>query len=161
MRAAQCSEFNLDQAEWVIVGKRMKKDEDYSVTLSRQAVKLLCQLHTYTGGRLHLFPNYRKPRECIQMPTMNRALERMGLNGEESGGFSPQGFRATASASLNGMGFQPDVIGWQLAHTKTGMRQEHAEYMEERESMMQQWTELIDGLDQCIDKVTPVRSKGA
>jgi hypothetical protein len=48
--------------------------------------------------------------------TLNRALERMGLNGKNSIGFSAHGFRATAATILNETGFRPDVIERQLAH---------------------------------------------
>ena len=48
--------------------------------------------------------------------TLNRALERMGLAGADSIGFSAHGFRATASTILNEMNFRTDVIERQLAH---------------------------------------------
>ncbi len=79
--------------------------EPHIVPLSRQAVDLLRELHTHTGGRRLLFPNCRKLNECMTAKTLNRALEHMGFNGKESIGFSAHGFRATAfdNAERNGV----------------------------------------------------------
>ena len=149
LRKAEWSEFDLDAAEWRVPAERMKMREPHIVPLSQQAVGLLRELQTYTGGRDALFPNYRRPNECMTATTLNRALERMGLNGKGSIGFSAHGFRATASTILNGMGYRSDVIERQLAHAerdKVRASYNHAEYMEERKAMMQEWANFLDGL---------------
>jgi integrase len=145
LRQAPWTEFNLDRAEWRIPGPRMKKQEPHIVPLSRQAVELLRELHTYTGGRGYLFPNYRSPNTCMTATTLNRALERMGFNGKDSMGFSAHGFRATASTILNELGYRPDVIERQLSHAdqdKVRASYNQGEYLEERRAMMQQWADL-------------------
>jgi len=117
------------------------------VPLSRQAVSLLRELHTYTGGRDFLFPNYRNPKACMTATTLNRALERMGFNGKDSIGFSAHGFRATASTILNELGFRPDAIERQLAHAPRNQVRaayNQGEYLEARRAMMQQWADLVD-----------------
>ncbi len=147
LRAAHWSEIDLDRAEWRIPAERMKMREPHLVPLSRQTVELLKELHTYSGGRGILFPNYRTPKTCMTGTTLNRALERMGFNGKDSIGFSAHGFRATASTILNEIGFRPDVIERQLAHAernKVRASYNQAEYLEERRAMMQQWADLID-----------------
>lgn len=147
LRAARWGEIDLDRAEWRIPAERMKMREPHIVPLSRQAVELLRELHTYTGGRGFLFPNYRNPKTCMTATTLNRALERMGFSGKDSIGFSAHGFRATASTMLNEMGFRPDVIERQLAHAernKVRASYNHAEYLEERRAMMQRWADGID-----------------
>ncbi len=149
LRKAEWSEFDLDDAEWRVPAERMKMREPHIVPLSQQAVGLLRELQTYTGGRDALFPNYRRPNECMTATTLNRALERMGFNGKDSIGFSAHGFRATASTILNEMGYRSDVIERQLAHAerdKVRASYNHAEYMEERKAMMQEWANFIDGL---------------
>lgn len=149
LRKAEWSEFDLDNAEWRLPAERMKMREPHIVPLSKQAVSLLRELQAYTGGRNALFPNYRTPNECMTATTLNRALERMGLNGKDSIGFSAHGFRATASTILNEMGYRSDVIERQLAHAerdKVRASYNHAEYMEERKTMMQEWADLIDSL---------------
>jgi integrase len=144
LRAAKWQEFDLDNAEWRIPAERMKMREPHIVPLSRQAVELLRELHTLTGGQAWLFPNYRSPKTCMTGTTLNRALERMGYGGV----FSAHGFRATASTILNEAGFRPDVIERQLAHKERNKARgsyNRAEYLEERRAMMQQWADLIDG----------------
>jgi integrase len=147
LRGALWREIDLDRAEWRIPAERMKMREPHIVPLSRQGVELLRELHTHTGGRGMLFPNYRNPKTCMTATTLNRALERMGFNGKDSIGFSAHGFRATASTILNEIGFRPDVIERQLAHAernKVRASYNQAEYLEERRAMMQQWADLTD-----------------
>jgi integrase len=159
LRGAQWSEFDFDRAEWRIPAERMKMREQHIVPLSRQAVELLRELHTYTGGRGMLFPNYRNPKTCMTATTLNRALERMGFNGKDSIGFSAHGFRATASTILNEIGFRPDVIERQLAHAernKVRASYNQAEYLEERRAMMQQWADMIDEFGGERNNVVPL-----
>ena len=79
--------------------------ESHIVPLSQQALELLRELHTLTGGQRWLFPKHRRPATCMTATTLNRALERMGFNGKGSIGFAAHGFRATASTILN----EPDT----------------------------------------------------
>ncbi|WP_223842582.1 tyrosine-type recombinase/integrase [Xanthomonas citri] len=149
LRNARWQEFDLDQATWRIPAERMKMREPHIVPLSKQAIELLKELHTHTGGRGLLFPNYRRPQESMTATTLNRALERMGFNGKGSTGFSAHGFRATASTFLNEMGFRADVIERQLAHAernKVRASYNQAEYLQERVAMMQRWADYLEGL---------------
>jgi integrase len=142
----------------------MKMREPHLVPLSRQVVELLRELHSYTGGRGFLFPNYRNPKTCMTATTLNRALERMGFNGKDSIGFSAHGFRATASTILNEIGYRADVIERQLAHAernKVRASYNQAEYLEERRAMMQQWADLTDEMAKAEDKVTLIKRSAA
>lgn len=159
LRAAEWSEFDLDRAEWRIPAERMKMREPHIVPLSAQAVELLRELHTLTGGQRLLFPNYRRPKTCMTGTTINRALERMGYLGR----FSGHGFRATASTMLNEMGYRPDVIERQLAHKERNQVRasyNQAQYLEERRQLMQAWADYIDSLAAGAD-VTPIRKHAA
>src|SRR5450759_2006927 len=140
--------------------ERMKMREPHIVPLSRQAVELLRELHTLTGGRAFLFPNYRRPTSCMTTTTLNRALERMGFTGKDGTGFSAHGFRATASTILNEIGYRADVIERQLAHrerNKVRASYNQAEYLGERRAMMQAWANLIDEMAKEERKVIPGR----
>src|SRR5207253_2858155 len=162
LRAAKWDEFDLSRAQWRIPAERMKMREAHIVPLSRQAVELLTELHTYTGGRGSLFPNYRNPKTCMTATTLNRALERMGFNGKDSIGFSAHGFRATASTILNEMGYRSDVIERQLAHVernKVRASYNRAEYLEERRNMMQQWADLTEAMAKAENNETMVEGK--
>jgi integrase len=137
----------------------MKMREPHIVPLSAQAVDLLRELHTLTGGQRLLFPNYRRPKTYMTGTTLNRALERMGYLGR----FSGHGFRATASTMLNEMGYRPDVIERQLAHKeRNAVRASYnqAQYLEERRQMMQAWGDYIDSLAAGAN-VTPIKKRAA
>lgn len=162
LRAARWEEIDLGREEWRIPPERMKMREPHLVPLSRQAIELLRELHTFTGGRGFLFPNYRNPKTCMTATTLNRALERMGFNGKDSIGFSAHGFRATASTILNELGYRPDVIERQLAHAernKVRASYNQGEYLTERTAMMQAWADLADEMAKPESKVTPIKSK--
>nr|WP_253910970.1 tyrosine-type recombinase/integrase [Xanthomonas phaseoli] len=62
LRNAQWSEIDLDQAIWRIPAERMKMREPHIVPLSKQAVELLKELQTYTGGVASYFPTTERPR---------------------------------------------------------------------------------------------------
>lgn len=159
LRAALWAEFDLAAATWVIPAERMKMDRPHVVPLSTQAVELLRELHKLTGGQQWLFPNYRRPKECMSATTINRALERMGYNGRGTMGFSGHGFRGTASTLLNEMGFRADLIERQLAHAdrdKVRASYNHAEFLDERRQMMQAWADFLDGV-RAKRNVTPIR----
>ena len=73
------------------------------------------------------------------------ALYRLGYKGKMTG----HGFRAVASTILNETGFRPDVIERQLAHSERDEVRgayNRAEYLPERQKMMQQWANYLDGL---------------
>jgi integrase len=160
LRGAEWAEFDLDRAEWRIPAGRMKMGEPHIVPLSSQAVELLRELHTLTGGRKFLFPNYRRPTTYMTATTINRALERMGYGGK----FSGHGFRATASTMLNELGYRSDLIESQLAHaerSKVRASYNHAQYLPERKAMMQAWSDLIDEMANDKSNVTPIKARPA
>jgi integrase len=145
LRGATWDEIDLDSAQWSIPKERMKKRREHIVPLSRQSVALLRELQSWSGNREYLFPNNRTPREHMGPTTINRALEVMGYGGK----LSAHGFRTTASTILNEMGYRPDIIEKQLAHTESNQVRasyNHADYLQERCQMMQDWADLIDQL---------------
>ena len=148
LREAEWREVDLDRTEWRIPAERMKMGDPHIVPLSKQAMRLLQELHDLTGDQRRLFPNHRRPKTAsMSATTLNRALERMGLNGRGSIGFSAHGFRATAATILNEDGFRPDVIDRQLSHkerNKSLASYNQAEYLNERRSLMQLWANMID-----------------
>ncbi len=150
LRKAEWTEFDFGAAEWRVPAERMKMKramkvgESHIVPLSRQAVELLTELKTISGGRT-LFPNLRTPDTCMTATTINRALERMGYLGK----FSGHGFRTTASTMLHELGWRSELIERQLAHAerdKVKAAYNHAEYLAERREMMQAWADWIDEL---------------
>jgi integrase len=144
LRKAHWEEFDLDAAGWTIPAERMKMRRAHLVPLSTQAVELLTVLRGITGAGVWLFPNFRRPTDCMSATTVNRALEHMGY---PSGVWTGHDFRATASTRLHENGFSSVVIERQLAHVegnKSKAAYNHAEYLTERRSMMQAWADWID-----------------
>lgn len=142
LRRARWDEFDFEARVWSLTPERMKKKRRHLVPLSDQAVDLLKELHTLTGGQQWLFPNNRRPYDCMTATTINRALERMGWKGELSG----HGFRTTASTLLHEMGYRTEVVEKQLAHAdanKNRAAYNHAEYLAERREMLQVWADWV------------------
>jgi integrase len=78
--------------------------------------------------------------------TVNAALRRLGFDKDTMTG---HGFRAMASTRLNEMGWSPDVIERQLAHAernKVRAAYNRAQYITERNKMMQAWGDYLDSL---------------
>jgi hypothetical protein len=78
--------------------------------------------------------------------TLNAALRRLGYDRDQ---ITAHGFRAMASTLLNELGWNGDAIERQLAHgERKGSRAvyNYAQYLPEREKMMQAWADYLDHL---------------
>ena len=155
LAAAEKNEFDLEAAEWRIPAKRMKMKDAHIVPLSRQALECVGELISIASNSRFLLPNLGSLDKYMAGTTFNKAIDTMGYGGK----FTPHGFRATASSLLNEMGFRPDVIERQLAHTERNRVRaayNRAEYLEERRQMMQAWADYIDSLVAGAN-VSPIR----
>ncbi len=145
LRMATWDEFDFDNAEWRIPANRMKMKQPHIIPLSEQAYELLIRLKSLTGHQKWLFPNVRRPLDCMTNTTLNRVIERIGYGGK----FSAHGFRGTASTILNEKGYPSDYIEKQLAHApKDQVRASynHAQHLSQRKAMLQDWADFIDDL---------------
>jgi integrase len=125
----------------------MKKKAPHLVPLSSQAVTVLRELHAYTGTGRFVFPGLRTANRPMSENTINAALRRLGYTGDEMTG---HGFRSLAATRLNEMGWNADAIERQLAHAESNKVREAythaAQYLDERQRMMQAWADYLDGL---------------
>lgn len=149
------SEIDLDKGEWIIPWQRMKRGKrkvnpdrtDHHVCLSRQALELLKQLHSYTGEGPLLFPNMRDPKRAMSNMALLKALERMGYKGDMTG----HGFRALAMSTLKErLHYRHEVVDRQLAHAqkdKLESAYDRAHYLTERREMMQRWADYLDDVE--------------
>jgi integrase len=156
LRGATWAEVDLDKAEWTIPAERMKTKAPHHVPLSRQAVEVFLELQTMNGKWPWVFAG-RAPSQPMSKNTVLFALYRMGYHSRMTG----HGFRALASTTLNEMGYRPDVIERQLAHTeKNAVRAAYhrSQYLEERRTMMQQWADFLDA-QKISSKVVAIRSR--
>lgn len=157
---AEWSEFDLDAAIWRIPAERMKKRREHVIPLPNQAVQILRTLHGLTGRHVHLFPHRDDRKKPMVSASFRQMLNVLGWGGK----FSPHATRTTGSTRLHEMGFSSDWIERQLAHAepnKVKASYNHAEYLQERRGMMQQWADLLDVYAKGENKVTPIRQGAA
>ncbi|MDB5761647.1 MAG: integrase [Herminiimonas sp.] len=148
------SEIDLEKGEWIIPWQRMKRGKltvnpdrtNHHVCLSAQALALLHDLHTVTGGGKFLFPNQRDHERPLSNNAILKALERMGYKGQMTG----HGFRALAMSTIKErLGYRHEVVDRQLAHAqkdKVASAYDRAQFLAERKVMMQQWADYLDGV---------------
>ncbi|MBC7945919.1 MAG: tyrosine-type recombinase/integrase [Burkholderiales bacterium] len=141
---AEWGEFDLESAIWAIPAARMKMKTEHVVPLAKQALQILAELQAIGGGSRFVFPGRNRDKP-VSNNTMLFALYRLGYKGKMTG----HGFRAVASNILNENGFRSDVIERQLAHCERDEVRgayNRAEYLPERQQMMQAWADMLDAM---------------
>ena len=111
---APWTEFDLDEARWIIPAERMKMNTPHIVPLSRQALEVLRALKLLTGNGNLVFPGANDKNKPMSNNTILYALYRLGYRDRMTG----HGFRGLASTILNENGFDESHIELQLAHMK-------------------------------------------
>lgn len=148
LRGAEWNEFDREAAIWTVSAGRTKTRRPHRVPLSRQALKILQELHQKTGSSPFLFPSVRSWHRHISENTLNAALRRIGYDQQD---MTAHGFRAMAATRLNEMmRWHPDVIERALGHQEpNAVRRAYTsgvEYWPERVDMMQVWADYLDNL---------------
>lgn len=146
------SEIDLEAGEWIIPWQRMKRGKltvnpdktNHHVCLSTQALELLRDLYTLTGGGKYLFPNQRDHEKPMSNGAILMALKRLGYQNKMTG----HGFRALAMSTIKErLGYRHEVVDRQLAHAqkdKIASAYDRAQFLAERKVMMQQWADYLD-----------------
>lgn len=143
---AEWQEIDFEKCLWTIPAERMKMRRVHKVPLARQVMQLLQELHFYTGHSKYIF---HSPRGASRPITEEGLLAGLRSLGYEKGKMTVHGFRHTASTLLHELKYNSDYIEKQLAHEdKKSIRAtyNHAEYLEERTKLMQEWADYLDGL---------------
>ncbi|WP_261095310.1 tyrosine-type recombinase/integrase [Serratia quinivorans] len=146
LRSAEWSEISLEDAIWVIPGRKMKKRTPHHVPLSSAAMRVFRELKEITGNSKWVFPGDRDPQKFMGSTTLNEAIVRLGY---EVGQTTTHDFRATASTFLHEWGYHSDAIERQLAHIerkKVKAVYNHAKYLPERKELMEVWGQWITDL---------------
>ena len=154
LRFGEWREIDLDAALWTVPAARMKRElreklhgGPHLVPLPKQAVAVLRELHPLTGYGKLVFRGERHHDRPMSDNTINAALRTMGFAAEEVTG---HGFRATARTMLHErLGFSPDVIEAQLAHSvrdSLGRAYNRTEFIVQRGEMLQAWADYLDEL---------------
>jgi integrase len=154
---ARWEEFDLEATlpVWTIPGERMKKPSGivappHAVPLATQAVEMVYQLKTLTGGGELLFPGRGYDADkTISNNTFLQALKRMGYKGAMTG----HGFRGVAATILYGKWktndpLKEEYIEMQLSHLKGRSTVKgaynHSKYLEQRTQMMQFYANYLE-----------------
>lgn len=156
---AEWSEFDLNAAEWRIPAERMKMAARHIVPLSRQAVAILQDLQPLTGTGRFVFPNERTQERPMRPESIRAALVRMGYGPDTGTPMTTHGFRHMASTLLHEQGWPSDMIERQLSHAernKVKAAYNHAEFLQERKRMVQEWADYLDALKSGAD-IIPIR----
>jgi len=158
LRLATPAQFHLDQGLWIIPPEvvkqlqlEMRKDgkqstdiPPYIVPLSVQAQEIVRYLlEQVKPAQKYLLTHRSDLKERISENTLNSALQRMGYANQLTG----HGIRATISTALNEIGYPKVWVDAQLSHSdpdKVSSSYNHAEYVEQRRRMMQDWADRLD-----------------
>lgn len=125
----------LDQGE-----RNIKMNRTHLVPISDQIFKIL-ESQKLQSNDEYVFCSVFNKSKIMNKTTINRALGSMGFE------FTAHDFRATASTLLHEAGYSSEWIELQLAHVdKNAVRgtYNHAQNLEERRKMMQDWADMVD-----------------
>ncbi|UZZ09397.1 tyrosine-type recombinase/integrase [Ectopseudomonas mendocina] len=162
LRFATPDQFDLDRGLWIIPVARLKQRKlltkkkrkrltdipPYIVPLSVQAQEIVRHLlDNFKKAQVYIIPGDWCLKKAISENTLNGALKRMGYEDQLTG----HGIRATISTALNELGYPKKWVDSQLSHAdpdKVSATYNHAEYVEQRRVMMQDWADRIDLFEQ-------------
>lgn len=144
LRMMEWSEIDFENKIWRIPAEKMKMALPHLVPLSTQAIELLESLLPLTGRKQYVFYNHSTAKPMSSNAILC-VIRTMGYNGKMTG----HGFRGLASTTLHEQGYMHDAIEIQLAHrvgNAVSQAYNHAQHLEYRIKMMQEWSDFIDGL---------------
>jgi integrase len=149
LAGARWSEIDLASSFWRIPAERMKMKGDHLVPLARQVKERLEALKELTGGGPCLFPALTGGQAPMNPESLRRALNRLGYGPGALVSHTTHGFKSAASTFLREQGFNPAWVEIQLAHgerNKVVAAYNHADYIPQRQAMMQAWADYLDEL---------------
>jgi integrase len=162
LRLATPEQFDLERGLWTIppgnvkqlqrrIRKMRKVEADippYLVPLSTQAMDVVRELLRLVGpSQRYLLRNRNDPERCISESALNGALKRMGYANR----LTAHGMRASFSTAFNEIHYPDAWIEAQLSHVdpnRVRAAYNHAEHVEPRRRMMQDWADRMDLLEQ-------------
>jgi integrase len=148
LRSAKWAHVDWNAARWEIPAEETKmKKQAHIVPLSTQAIQVLRQTHSVSGGGTYLFPSMRSTDRPMSDNTLNAALRRLGFDKET---MTSHGFRAMARTVLDEvLEFSVPLIEHQLAHAvkdANGTAYNRTKHLDQRKVMMQAWADYLDWL---------------
>lgn len=146
LRTSEWSDIDFEKGIWQIPAERMKMRRPHIVPISRQARELLEEIHQLTGRGRYVFHGRNDAGKPMSEASINQVIKRIGYDGKATG----HGFRHTLSTILHEQGYNSAWIETQLAHVdKNSIRgtYNHAQYMEGRRGMLQDYADYLDALE--------------
>lgn len=155
LRSAKWKDINLVEAEWCLKLSKQRDDRPSApgaddciiVPLSTQALTILLEINSLTGGGEYVFPGHNDKHRPMSENAVLMALRRMGIPKEEMCG---HGFRATARTILRQeLHIEPEYIEHQLGHQvidPNGRAYNRTTHLPERRLMLQAWADYLDRL---------------
>ena len=139
------SEIDWDDKLIRIPAERMKIDKPHIVPMSNHVIDVLTKLKDSNLDSNLCFPSPLKNNRSISTNAMLQSMRKVGVDKEFS---TLHGFRHMASTNLNEKGYSKDAIELQIAHEIPGVRgvYNHAQYLEERKPMMEDWSNYLNTL---------------
>lgn len=128
---------------WTIPAEQTKRGIEHRITLSRQALALLGQIKTLSGGKTYLFPSVKNPQSHVNTQTANAAIKRMGYASK----LVAHGLRSIASTYLNDQGFNSDLIEVALSHLNSDRVKtayDRGEKLEQLFKLLQAWADFVE-----------------
>jgi integrase len=149
LRTALWADIDFEAAEWIYTPSKTRKQTQVShiVSLSRQALEILKELHDHNGHTPNVFYSSRAIKHGIMSEnTINDALKSMGYKDE----MCAHGFRALAKTTLmERLKMPAEYTELQLAHRVKdihGTAYNRTKFLDERVLMMQAWADYLDEL---------------
>ena len=162
--SARWEHVDFDKPQWSVPASKQKSAIAHTVPLSRQSVELFRELRKLAGRSPYVLPSLEGRRDKpMAESSLNWALWQITRKRDEKAPlitiphFTLHDFRRTASTLLHEMGYPPHVIEKSLGHTVKGVAgiYNKAAYLDERQSMLQQWADYLDALS--AGNVIPLR----
>lgn len=162
LRLATPEQFDLERGLWsipvvslkqrnMLTKKKRKRAIDippYIVPLSAQAQEIVRHMLTeFKPAQTYLYPGVKRISDRMSEGTVNIGIKRLGYDGRLTG----HGIRATISTALNELGYPKVWVDSQLSHAdpnRISATYNHAEYVEQRRMMMQDWADRLDLFEQ-------------
>lgn len=136
VRGALWEEFDLEAGVWTIPEQRMKAHRPHRVSLSRQALDLLCRQPRFEGCTL-VFPSTKM--SALSDMSLTAVMRRLKLDAV------PHGFRSTFSDwAAERTSYPRDLVEMALAHTlgsKVEAAYRRGDMLAKRGQLMQDWAD--------------------
>ncbi|WP_019675880.1 tyrosine-type recombinase/integrase [Arsukibacterium perlucidum] len=147
LRHLEWSEIDFENARIEIPAEKMKMREAHIIPLSKQAQKILEDIHPLTGQLKYVFPSPRGQSRPLSENGVRTALRALGYDNDT---LTPHGFRAMARTLLDEvLGYRIEWIEQQLAHAvkdANGRAYNRTKHLPQRTDMMQRWADYLDTL---------------